>query len=173
MSEQCTLETGGKLIIEIVVKLNPEHLFVPTLHGGVAVFHAGVMMEELKNLKIMLLNQFRAQEIMEPVIMCICPWVKRFRLICQCCHFGIFLKRLGKCASTCETQWCHFLDRKFDTCHLLSKYNDICYCNNTCVIYFSNILLSYCTQDDFSNRNFNTIWEDHLAFNTNACTQYP
>ena len=90
MSEQCTLETGGKFIIEIVVNLNKEHLFITTPSGGTGVFETGVMMQELKNLKIRLLNRFRSQEKMEPVITCTGPSVKHVRLLCQCCDFGIF-----------------------------------------------------------------------------------
>ena len=62
------METGGKFVIEIVVEMDPDHLFIPSESGtGKVVFEPGVMMQELKNLKLLLFDRFQAQEIMQSV----------------------------------------------------------------------------------------------------------
>ena len=62
------METDGKFIIDIVVEMDPDHMFIPNQSGaGKVVFEPGVMMQELKNLKHMLFDRFQAQEILLPV----------------------------------------------------------------------------------------------------------
>lgn len=65
MADQLAIETGGKLMVDIIVALDPRHLFEPS-ETGWDVFNPGIMMQELKNLKIRLFNKFHNQEIIDP-----------------------------------------------------------------------------------------------------------
>ena len=90
ISDQLAMETGGKFVIEIVVEMDPDHLFIPCESGnGKVVFEPGVMMQELKNLKLLLFDRFQAQEIMQSVNNVLQQRVVAlfFSFVCVCLFF--------------------------------------------------------------------------------------
>ena len=81
ISAELAMETDGKFIVDIIAELEPVHLFIPNPSGeGSVVFNPGVMMQQLKNLKLLLFDRFQRQEDIPAVRNQLCLYKINYRV---------------------------------------------------------------------------------------------